>query len=400
MAAAIDSSARPRRRRVLVVHPAMAPYRVDLFNLLARYCDLRLLFVHAVPPYDANLSRDELFASLECSYSMVADGRRLGFGALPLRLWEEAKSFRPDVVVTHEFGWASVLSTLTPFAGGRAGRIVWTTRSTAQLANLSPVRRVAVRTLASLADALLAYSKAARSSLANVARVCESGVFVCANHQDADRLRRLADSTRHGILEECHRRGLANRPIVVSVGRLVAVKDMATAIGGFAKALDVLGNTALVVLGDGPLKGPLQRLACDRGVADRVVFVGHVPPAQVQGWLSIASLTVLASLAEPFGAVVAEGLAQGVPCICSSVAGASVLIDCPSRGVTVPPGDLGAMEKAFRSRVADLQRATDFAGLRRADLRSLTVHDDASGFLAAVEHAVEVRAPRAGRGAG
>ncbi len=76
-----------------------------------------------------------------------------------------------------------------------------------------------------------------------------------------------------------------------------------------------------------------------------------------------------------------------------------MLIDSPVRGVTVSPGDLGAMEGAFRSRAADLRRATDLAGSRRDDLRPLTVHDDAAGFLAAVAHAAGARAARRERGA-
>jgi glycosyltransferase involved in cell wall biosynthesis len=397
--AAAEASTDTLRRRVLVVHPAMAPYRVDLFNLLARQCDLRVIFLHAVPPYAANLPREELSADLECSWSVVSDGGRSPARALPGRLWREVSSFRPDVLVTHEFGWASVLSMLTPLAGRQAGRILWTTRSTDQFAKLSTARQIAVKTLAPRADALLAYSKEARLSLAAVARMPESSMFVCANHQDAGRLRHQADSTREEVLNECRRRGLADRPLVVTVGRLVEVKDVATTIGGFARARDALGESALVVVGDGPLRGTLELLARDLGVADRVVFMGHVSSAQVQGWLSIAALTVLASLAEPFGAVVAEGLAHGAPCICSSTAGASVLINSPMRGVTVPPGDLGAMEWAFRSRAADLQRATDLAGSRRDDLRPLTVHDDASGFLAAVAYAVGARAARRERGA-
>jgi glycosyltransferase involved in cell wall biosynthesis len=172
------------------------------------------------------------------------------------------------------------------------------------------------------------------------------------------------------------------------VSRLVASKDVATAIRGFAAARDGLAAAVLVILGDGPLRDDLHGIARESGVADRVRFVGHVPAADVQGWLSIASLTVLASREEPFGAVVAEGLAHGVPCVCSSGAGAAVLIDRTSCGVVVPPGDVAAFAAALRSRAAELRPLDDPMLLERADLRRATVADDVAGFMAAVEHAI------------
>jgi glycosyltransferase involved in cell wall biosynthesis len=376
-------------RRVLVIHPAMAPYRNDLFNLLARRTDLRVLFVNAVPSYDGDLRRDDLARGLECSWSVLSDGCRHPMASLPLLFRREVASFWPDVVVTHEFGWASALAMLAPVASSEVGRILWTSRSPEQLAALSSIRRLAVRTLAPMADALLTYSAVVRSRLATVAGIPESRIFLCANQQDSVRLRDLAAAAREAALVECGRRGLTGRPLIVTIGRLVDIKDVATTIRGFAGARHAMGQAALVVIGDGPLRAALERLARDLGVSSDVVFLGHLSTADVQAWLSLASVTVLASLVEPYGAVVAEGLAHGVPCICSKAAGASVLIDSSSRGVVIRPGDASLMEHALRSRRPDLRPAADLAVTCRPDLRPVTVLDDATGFLAAVDHAIE-----------
>ncbi|MFM7244656.1 MAG: glycosyltransferase family 4 protein [Planctomycetaceae bacterium] len=379
---------------MLVVHPAMAPYRIDLFNLLAQQCDLRVLFLQALPSYDANLRREELAAALECDWSVLADESGSPLRALPGRLRREIMAFDPEALVTHEFGWASGLSTLTPLAGRRAARVLWTTRSPDQLARLAASRWAAVRLLVPRADALLAYSEASSARLAAIAGISPSRLFVCANHQAAPRLHRLADATRDAAVDRCRDLGILDMPLVVTVGRLVPDKDIATTIRGFTAACQSLRHAVLVVIGDGPLRGDLESLARQAGIADRVVFLGHVPAADVQGWLSIASLNVLASLAEPYGAVVAEGLAHGVPCICSTAAGAAVLVDAAERGATVPPADVDAMAAALRSRAGDMRPAAERAGQRRADLRTVTVADDARGFCAAIEHAVTTRRGR------
>jgi len=375
------------RRRVLVVHPAMAPYRIDLFNALAQQCRLRLLFLDTAPAYDHNLRREGMAARLNCDWSILADEDRSPAGALPWRLRREARSFQPDVVVTHEFGWASMLATLTPLVRRGVGRVVWTTRSVEQIRTLSPIRRIALRILARRAGAILAYSGASRRSLAAAAGVPDSQIFVCANNQNGERLRHLAESTRGLVLDECRRRRLCGQSLIVTVGRLVATKDIATTMRAFAATRDELGSTMLVIIGDGPLRGALQQLAEQLGVSRKVIFLGHLASAEVQGWLSLASLTVLASREEPFGAVVAEGLAHGVPCICSASAGASSLVDSPSRGVVIQPGDPENMAQAFRAFAGSLQSVAELAASVRADLRSLTVADDLRGFLAAVDHA-------------
>jgi glycosyltransferase involved in cell wall biosynthesis len=380
--------------RVLVVHPAMAPYRTDLFNLLARRLTLRVLFLKAVPPYDTNLRRDDLAASLECDYRVVADRCRRPASGLPVHLPREVADFRPDALVTHEFGWASGLSTMTPLVGRQAARVLWTTRSTDQFDRLTGLRRMAVRLMAPRADALLAYSAASRVRLAAVAGVSESSIFVCANHQDAARLRRLADEGRAAVAARCRQAGLLDRPLVVTVGRLVAVKDIATTIRGFAAASDATRDAALVIVGDGPLRPDLEQVAREAGVDGRVVFVGHVSTAETQAWLAAASITVLASLAEPFGAVVAEGLSHGAPCLCSTAAGAAVLIDEPARGATFPPGDVAAVASALRDHAGGFRPASDLVASDRPDLRPLTVVDDANGFCAAIAHAVVARGRR------
>jgi glycosyltransferase involved in cell wall biosynthesis len=376
---------------VLVFHPAMAPYRTDLFNVLAGQANLRVVFFRAVPPYDPNLRREDLACELLCDWMVLADRTRYPMQALPFCFGREVATFHPDVVVTHEFGLASSLSTLTRIAGRRVGRIVWSSRSREQFTALSAMRRLAVRTVAPRADALLVYSRAARAGLAEVAAIPESRIFLCANHQNAARLRDFAASTREAVLEACRQRGLAGRPLIVSVGRLVEIKDVATTIRGFAAARQSLRDAVLVIVGDGPLRSSLEGLASGLHVSDSVVFLGHLPIANVQGWLSLSSVNVLASAVEPYGAVVAEGLAHGVPCVCSAVAGAAVLIDSTVRGVLVRPKDVEAMAMALRSRAADLVSADNLATTHRKDLRPLTVNHDAAGFMAAVEHAVTAK---------
>jgi glycosyltransferase involved in cell wall biosynthesis len=102
--------------------------------------------------------------------------------------------------------------------------------------------------------------------------------------------------------------GLA-RPILVSVGRMVPQKGFDDLIRAFA----IQREGTLVILGEGPLRGELLRLAQSLGVADRVVMPGFLhAPEQV---LQSADLYVSASQWDGYPLTLIEAYACGLPVV-------------------------------------------------------------------------------------
>ena len=62
------------------------------------------------------------------------------------------------------------------------------------------------------------------------------------------------------------------RPLLLGVGRLIYYKGFEFAI----RALEQVPDAKLVLIGDGPLRGELEELARQCGVAERVVFLGEM----------------------------------------------------------------------------------------------------------------------------
>jgi glycosyltransferase involved in cell wall biosynthesis len=100
----------------------------------------------------------------------------------------------------------------------------------------------------------------------------------------------------------------------------------------------------------------LRSLAASIGVADRVAFTGFVEhPARVMRSLDVV---VHASTdPEPFGLVIAEGLACGKPVVVSAAGGAAELVEDGRDAVTFVPGDASALARA-------LERLANDASLR------------------------------------
>lgn len=148
------------------------------------------------------------------------------------------------------------------------------------------------------------------------------------------------------------------RPFVACLGRLAPEKQYDLFLRAFALLARRHPDWSAVLMGDGPMRPSLERLAVDLGVARRVMFMGAV--TDVAGTLCQADLFALTSRFEGFPTALCEALACGVP---------AVAFDCPSGpaeilrhgvdGFLVPPNDVDALAHALSRLMAD------------ADLRSI-----------------------------
>ena len=114
--------------------------------------------------------------------------------------------------------------------------------------------------------------------------------------------------------------------IVGNVGRLHPDKDQATLLRGFATALPSLPkNSYLVIVGVGRLEQALKQLAEELGVSDRVLFLGQIPEAR--RYFRAFDVFALSSDHEPFGMVLLEAMAAGVPLLATACGGAKEVVE-------------------------------------------------------------------------
>ena len=111
---------------------------------------------------------------------------------------------------------------------------------------------------------------------------------------------------------------------VLYVGRLEKYKGVHYLIEALAK---VNGDIILEVVGKGPYKESLIKLASRLGLAGRVRFFEDLPRSELLQKYADASLFVLLSKLEAYGICVAEALASGTPCIVSNTSALTEWID-------------------------------------------------------------------------
>jgi glycosyltransferase involved in cell wall biosynthesis len=174
--------------------------------------------------------------------------------------------------------------------------------------------------------------------------------------------------------------------IVGYVGRLVAIKDLATLFRAFADVAAARPEVRLLVAGDGDQRAPLERLAAELGITESTRFIGWFTDLpRLYATIDIVALT---SRNEGMPASLIEGMAAGRAIVATAVGGVPELIANGESGLIVPPGDVARTARAIRDlvdhpdrRAALGQRARAAAADRFAPARfareTLEVYDAA-----------------------
>lgn len=137
--------------------------------------------------------------------------------------------------------------------------------------------------------------------------------------------------------------------VVGNVGRLHPDKDQATLIRGFALALpDLPVGSLLAIMGSGRLEASLKSLAAELGVAEQVRFLGQVPNGR--NYFKAFDVFALTSDHEPFGMVLLEAMAAGVPVICSDCGGGREVVE--GAGILFALADSHSLALALRQELA------------------------------------------------
>ncbi len=157
---------------------------------------------------------------------------------------------------------------------------------------------------------------------------------------------------------------------VVFLGRLHREKSPEHVLRAVAALGDDWTGSVVFVGPDAGERLPLERLAGDLHLRNRVVFAGEVDEPTKRDLLAGAECLVLPSFYEAQGIAIAEAWAQGRPIVASEVGGVLDLVNSSQDGLLYPYGDIPALTTALREMVMDRPYASRMgtAGLRKAHL--------------------------------
>jgi phosphatidyl-myo-inositol dimannoside synthase len=256
------------------------------------------------------------------------------------------------------FGAAAPLGLLAPsLRRAGAGRIVAITHGHEAGWAALPGARSLLRRIGDEVDVLTYLGEYFRVRLARV-----------LSAQAAARMVRLAPGVDNASFrpgaggdEVRERLGLGERPVVVCVSRMVPRKGQDTLIRAWPQVLGkARGGPALLLVGDGPYRAKLGRLAQQAGVADSVVFTGPVPVADLPAYYDAGDVFAMPCRTrrggldvEGLGIVYLEASASGLPVVGGDSGGAPDAILAGETGYVVPGRDVAAVADRITGLLAD-----------------------------------------------
>jgi glycosyltransferase involved in cell wall biosynthesis len=281
-------------------------------------------------------------------WPVVALGEPSGLRpALVLRLAEQFRRLRPDVVHTHN---TKPLMYAAPAASlARVRRLVHTRHG--QRFGSSRRETTAFRWAARIADRVVCVSDdSARLSVQEgLRRDC---VVIVKNGIDLSRF----------SYSGCYSKGPA-----IMVGRLSPEKDVETLVRAAAIARAADPSFELEIVGGGSCLNSLRSLAAELGLERQVRFLGE--RSDVPALLARAGLFVLPSLTEGISLTLLEAMARGLPVVATRVGGnPEVVVDAETGLLVTPkaPAELAGAMLRLRSSPAEARRM-GAAGRRRVE---------------------------------
>jgi glycosyltransferase involved in cell wall biosynthesis len=217
------------------------------------------------------------------------------------------------------------------------------------------------------------------------------------NAVDGEAFAAEADRWRHDPLG---RRGIPTAPYFLAVSRFAPEKNLVRLVRAFARyRQEAAAPTAgepwdLVLCGDGPGAAEVERAAAESGFAGSIHRPGFLQAGELARWYAFASAFVHPSLMEPWGLVVNEAAACGLPLLVSDRAGCAetfVPDGAESTGLRFDPREVETTAAALNwmAHLPDAERAA--MGRRAAEIAGRWGPDRfASGAAEALQIALAV----------
>lgn len=256
-----------------------------------------------------------------------------------MQLVRAARAFRPDVVLlTGYYDPAQLL--LGTLLKARGCRLILQNESTRLDNPRAGWREHLKRAFVRLCDGYFCFGTRAADYLVELGAA--PGKILVRNNAVVDNAA-LAQTYAASLPQRAIRQqqlGLKPRNLIY-VGRLTGVKNLPSLLSAFAEVVQSTPEAAdwgLILLGEGDGKAALQAQAAALDLAGRVVFLPGCDWPDVPTYLTLADVLVLPSLSEPWGLVVNEAMACGLPVLVSDRCGCAIdLVRDGQNGYTFTP---------------------------------------------------------------
>ena len=325
------------KKKLLIFHPYLATYRVDLYNRFTQDYDVRVVLSghpNEISGLGYNLKKVNTQAKFDFKY--YNNGHFWGRQQITTIYFKAIKNFKPDVVLCHEYGFntlaAIVLKPVYKY------KLFLTCDDSIQMACSYGKKRSLLRNfVAKNSDGFLVVCPKTKNFLEKKYSNTKCKFVYFPIIQNDVLLSIKICNTKTLVQKYLNKYDLAEKKILLYVGRFDPVKNLPLLITSYGKIKTP--NDRLVLVGDGEMKNKISQQIMELGLEKNVIQTGSLYAEDLYAWYYLADTFVLTSKKEAFGAVVNEALVAGCFCIVSDHAGAHTLIQEGNNGFVFESGN-------------------------------------------------------------
>ncbi len=330
-------------KRILIFHPFLAPYRIDLYNRLADLYEVRVLLTGSREDLGTlGFNLHEINRKAKFDYEYYSKGLYVGRHLISTIYMNEFRNFKPDIVISHELGVNTIVSMMLKKAFNF--RLFTTIDDSPNMSTKYSWKRNALQKIVmAKIDGLFVVNPLVKDFLLKkYDKLSEDKIHYLPLLQD-DVLLHYKVSEAIELSQNLKREyNLYGKKIVLFVGRLEDVKAPNLLLQAFKRIQNK--DTRLVIVGGGTLEGSIKEEIRRDNLEDKIILTGPLFNQSLYAWYCLAHIFVLPSKSEAFGAVVNEALVSGCYTILSDVVGASAILN-KTNGCTFVSGDANDLKK-------------------------------------------------------
>ncbi|MBE9599526.1 glycosyltransferase [Pedobacter sp. MC2016-24] len=347
------------RKKILIFHQSLAPYRVDFWNSLNDAFDLEVFFIYE-NHLDQKFDQGRLKKLLNFTPKYLNIGVDVGSRALRWGFVSIIRRVKPEIVFSYEYSQTTTSLYLIKKIYGMDFQLFSICDDSLEIAKTCVgMRRLFRDFLVNKLDGLILVNQdVADWYIQKFGAGKKRIVFPIITKEKTFR-DNLIDSLSktNKLIEEFN---LIGKKCVFYVGRLVKVKGLDRLIDVFYNIAHKKEDVRLVMIGDGDQKEQLKLLSNHYGMDKKIFFPGRMEGQELLSWYNLAQIFVLPSHYEPFGAVINEALLAGSIVLCSKLAGASSLIKTGENGYNFDPYDKALLENLLNQEIDKISSITGF----------------------------------------
>ncbi len=380
------------KRRLVILTEIISPYRIPLFNTLARdeTVDLHVIFLAETDPQlrQWHVCKEQI----AFSYQVLASWRkRIGHYNLLLNrgLAPALATLEPDTIICGGYNYIASWQALLWARIHNVPFLLWSESNRQDLRSGYALVEFLKAEFLQRCSGFLVPGLSARDYL-RAHKIKSEMIFMAPNAVDNDFFVGAAGAARQNATRIRKQLNLPERYLLF-VGRLVPAKGVFDLLSAYAKLNSSVRQTVgLVFVGDGVARQALeaQAAAISPGM---IKFCGFAQQEQLATYYALAEMLVLPTYTDTWGLVVNEAMACRLPVILSRVAGCAPDLISDGHGLLMDPGDVARLAAIMQHLIAQPKLGAAIGGQNLEHISRYSPVHCSAGIVRAVNRLGRIR---------